>query len=408
MIHVCYGLYDRDGHYAKFCGTSIVSMFENTSASVTVHLLHDSTLTPDNRDKFNMIAGRYNQHIKFYNVDQLAAARIEHIKKALPFVMNHLFSIAALYRLMLPEILSKDIDKIVYLDAGDTMVHLDIRRLWNVSVEEHPIAAFDEINNGPGIASVSMCAHGLVRPENYFNSGVLVMNLNYFRNNPDTIWGANGGFDFYVNHQHVMPYLDQEILNYCFSENHVRLSSDFNCFVGYARARSDRIGIERKLYHFANHKPDLDISDDFNRLYLEYFAKTPWFNADIFQAIVNSIDDRQKRLEMSLVNMTKLLAKNRRAFITDEYNIPPLRALFSIADDELVIIASKPDAIEKLAEALRSFDQQTQGGGEKIRLPHFFRQLSRLQRFSHRAEVCRGARLRQCVSAHRPLGRQSA
>ena len=29
MIHVCYGLYDKDGRYSKFTATSMLSLFEN-------------------------------------------------------------------------------------------------------------------------------------------------------------------------------------------------------------------------------------------------------------------------------------------------------------------------------------------------------------------------------------------
>jgi len=56
MIHVCYGIYDDTGRYSKFTGMSILSMFENTRTEVTVHLLHDDTLTDDNRDKFSNFA----------------------------------------------------------------------------------------------------------------------------------------------------------------------------------------------------------------------------------------------------------------------------------------------------------------------------------------------------------------
>ncbi|MBR3050926.1 MAG: hypothetical protein IKG61_05695 [Selenomonadaceae bacterium] len=60
MIHVCFGLYDKTGSYSKFTGTAMLSLFENTSADVTVHILHDETLTQDNREKFIYLAGRYN------------------------------------------------------------------------------------------------------------------------------------------------------------------------------------------------------------------------------------------------------------------------------------------------------------------------------------------------------------
>ena len=29
MIHVCYAIHDKDGHYSKFVGTSMLSMLDN-------------------------------------------------------------------------------------------------------------------------------------------------------------------------------------------------------------------------------------------------------------------------------------------------------------------------------------------------------------------------------------------
>lgn len=31
MIHVCFALYDKAGHYSKFTGTTMLSLFENTN-----------------------------------------------------------------------------------------------------------------------------------------------------------------------------------------------------------------------------------------------------------------------------------------------------------------------------------------------------------------------------------------
>ena len=50
MIHVCLCFHDKTGRYAKFVGTTIFSLFENTESEVTVHILHDNTLTADNHD----------------------------------------------------------------------------------------------------------------------------------------------------------------------------------------------------------------------------------------------------------------------------------------------------------------------------------------------------------------------
>ena len=81
MIHVCFALNDATGRYSKFTGTSMLSLFGNIiplsqSSSVTVHILHDNTLTNDNREKFIYLAGQYNQFVKFYNLEELCAEKV--------------------------------------------------------------------------------------------------------------------------------------------------------------------------------------------------------------------------------------------------------------------------------------------------------------------------------------------
>ena len=58
MIHVGFSLYDKTGRYSKFTGTAILSMFENTKSEVTVHILHDNTVSADIRNKFSSLAER--------------------------------------------------------------------------------------------------------------------------------------------------------------------------------------------------------------------------------------------------------------------------------------------------------------------------------------------------------------
>ena len=47
-IHVCYVLYDKTGCFSKFVGTSISSLFKNTSAAVTVHLVCFGEISHEN------------------------------------------------------------------------------------------------------------------------------------------------------------------------------------------------------------------------------------------------------------------------------------------------------------------------------------------------------------------------
>ena len=95
MIQVCYGLHDKDGRYSKFTGTSICSLFDNYDGggAITVNILHDNTLTQENRDKFIYLAGRYGQTIKFYNVEKDFAEELDFARKNFPEeILNRFYS----------------------------------------------------------------------------------------------------------------------------------------------------------------------------------------------------------------------------------------------------------------------------------------------------------------------------
>ena len=52
MIHVAYAVHDEHGSFSKFTGTSIASIFMNTSSRVVIHRLHGESLSKENREKF--------------------------------------------------------------------------------------------------------------------------------------------------------------------------------------------------------------------------------------------------------------------------------------------------------------------------------------------------------------------
>ena len=218
MIHVCFALYDKTGRYSKFLGTAMLSMFENCTPpqlpSITVHILHDNTLTNDNRDKFSYIAGQYGQLVKFYNLEELCADKINEIIRLIPSVINSYVSIATFYRLLIPQLFSTDIDKCIYLDS-DIIVNLDIAELWRIELGDKVLGVIPEILNRNDVhRAFALCRDGLVKDDDYFNAGVLLMNLNAFRNEKKilTTWAK-----LLEKNLAYGNYLDQDALNCCFS-----------------------------------------------------------------------------------------------------------------------------------------------------------------------------------------------
>ena len=265
MIHVCYGLYDKDGHYSKFVGTSIISIFENTTADVTVHILHDNTLSIDNRDKFIYLAGRYGQQVKFYNLEKISAEKISYIKDSIPKIASTRYSIGTLYRLLIPAILDSSVNKAIYLDS-DILINIDIAELWRVDISNKALAAVSEANMGLSFEEINVYllhAH-LVEYKNYFNAGVLFLNLEYIRS---TYSKLQNGFKFvakFINEDKHVSW-DQDILNYCFSNDYIKLPLNFNKFVTHARASKSLIPA---IYHYVAQSLSLNISQKHRGLML--------------------------------------------------------------------------------------------------------------------------------------------
>ncbi|MBR1420003.1 MAG: hypothetical protein IJ575_02950 [Selenomonadaceae bacterium] len=182
MIHVCYGLRDESGKYSKYAGTSIQSLLDNTQEEVTIHILHDSTLSNENRRKLSIIAYQHDQEIRFYDVDEFVPELIADANRRIPKILNSRFTIGAFYRTMIPEVL--DVDKVIYID-GDIVVNLNINDLWKIDFDGKPLAAIPEYVTGLSVQTAmrifNSCKSGVVDPQDYFNSGVLFMDLDQIR-----------------------------------------------------------------------------------------------------------------------------------------------------------------------------------------------------------------------------------
>ena len=224
MIHVCFGLHDKTGRYSKFTGTAMLSLFENHDTpphlpSITVHILHDNTLTQDNRDKFSYVAGQYGQLVKFYNVETLCADKIRELLQSMPNVPNLPQSIATCYRFLIPQIFPAEIKKIIYLDS-DIIVNLDIQEFWQVNLDDMPLAVVPEMQSYvPTNPLHYLCREGFVKAEDFFNAGILLMNLKQLRKAEKNL---SKGMQFHAEHPECDGN-DQAILNYCFSTEAVKL-----------------------------------------------------------------------------------------------------------------------------------------------------------------------------------------
>ena len=340
MIHICYSIYDKDGRYSKFTGTSMLSMFENTRAEVTVHLLHDGTLTSDNREKFLTTAEKFGHLIKFYDVEKICAAEIAEFCRRYPKIPKNYQAI--MYRLWLPKIL--DVNKIIYLDS-DTIVNLDINELWSVELGDNVLAAIPESANGTDCDFFfPICRDGFVKAENYFNSGVLIIDVKKFGAARQKLAEA---LDLTVQRDYL--YVDQDILNYCFSTKTLKLPIKFNRLTLPARRQKDFV-TDNRIFHFAGGSLTLNLSDAFNKLWLEYFIKSAWFTntLDFIDGINGAMENFFVNEKNSMIKLSAIVAGKRRAFFVDADLSEGIIAGLMVKDDEDVIVANSKQSVKTL------------------------------------------------------------
>ncbi|MBR5913063.1 MAG: hypothetical protein IKZ58_01685 [Selenomonadaceae bacterium] len=369
MIHVGFAIYDKDGRYSKFTGTAMLSMFENTHAEVIVHLLHDNTLTQDNLDKFAYIAKSYGQTIKFYNVEELCAEEIKNIEELFKnFPQYEKFTIGASYKLLIPQSIPDDIEKIIYLDS-DTIINLDVSELWNIDLENKPLAAVAEnnlIQDGnyteytknifyDGIKKIfPMCEYGWVNPEDYFNNGILIFNLKRFHENEKE--NLSDGIKFLAENFKSQCF-DQDIFNYCFSKNYLRLPKKYNVSVMENRATKRR-QIENRILHYIHNSLNIDMQDIFNDIWFSYFVKTPWFTkgtiAHLDEGFKQIIDQNQSSSKIFALRMTSIVAGKERAFFASPQIIESVKKAFFVHADEEIILLENHSSFKLLVDSMRN------------------------------------------------------
>ncbi|WP_340008050.1 glycosyltransferase family 8 protein [Paenibacillus sp. FSL K6-0276] len=258
MIEIALAFQDKDGQYAEHAGVVLASIFQHTSSPIHVHILHDISLTEDNKRKLDKLTTKHHHTISYYSItlpdDMLQVlANINSIS---------VWTQACMYRLLLPALIP--VDKIIYLDC-DVLVNMDITDLWQVELGDKYLGAIWD----QAIMEVAhiVSSKGL-NPELYFNSGVILFSLNNIRQNSN--WYVE-----MLNFLRTFPDVtmpDQDVLNAVFGGNYLPLDIRFNSF-NMAIPDHD---FNNKIVHFAGDKKCWNKDSPGSALYNQLLNLTPW------------------------------------------------------------------------------------------------------------------------------------
>lgn len=118
------------------------------------------------------------------------------------FSLHGHFSLAAYYRVYIAELLDDNVGKVIYIDS-DIICNVDISELWKIELESKVIGAVRDL------ASPQMCELlGIDPGYTYFNSGVLLINLDLWRQLQLTEMVTQ-----YIKNSEFLRFVDQDALN---------------------------------------------------------------------------------------------------------------------------------------------------------------------------------------------------
>ena len=323
MIHICYAIYDPHGTYAKFVGVSLRSALVNSRDKITAHILCDETLTDLNRSRLQETAAENGGEILFHRV------RLpDDIDR---FMKGTQYSPASLYRLMLPDIIDRAVTKIIYLDA-DTVVNLDLAELADFDTKGHCLAAAPDVSlNGDFAQTVPLLKDGTIERGNYFNSGVLLIDLDKLRCRHDFFAECLARL---AENKRRFIYYDQDLLNLLFKDNYSLLPEKFNCI----SLKPDDSSQGRVIYHYSCDRLDFEPVTTANRLFFEHFVKTPWCDAALIMKLCSYTRFFQDWGAQRATEVRERLSKYRRRIFWCEPRWSSILAEnFALSAEDVVI-----------------------------------------------------------------------
>lgn len=263
-----------DDKYLQHCGAMLCSLFENNRGNgITIHLLHHN-LSTESRNFLIELTKRYNNVIKFYDVDLKHLGNVGIDDNTHPNL-----SIATYYRLMLPSLLDNNIERILYLDC-DVIVLGDITPLFTLELDDYGVAGVEDVTPGDDKHRQVL---GFSLSQKCFCAGVLLINLRYWR-----VHSCEENMLSYANKMAGKLVLeDQDVLNHEFRNHWFKLPYK------YMRTPMSIASLDRQqqwpdieeyvshpvIIHYAAHvKPWLDISIPDGKYYWKYVGLSEFPN----------------------------------------------------------------------------------------------------------------------------------
>lgn len=273
-----------DQRYIPHCATMLSSLLDH-NCEVVIHFLHSSNL---NSTLISQLQDLVCARGALFQSHEMA----ENCLEGLPRLRN--IPPLMWYRVYLPELLP-DIDRVLYVDA-DTLIMSNLSELQNIDMTDCYVAAVENVFERALEAWPAQL--GLPIEAGYFNSGVLLLNLNAMRFDNIHKQILDVGRTSPVR----LRWPDQDALNKVIGGRRIKLHPRWNCqsslfYYSEAGKLFGNTIVEEainnpaivhfeggiKPWHYLSRHP-------YRQCYFEYRRNTPWPEVEIEgRSVVNII-----------------------------------------------------------------------------------------------------------------------
>ena len=279
-------LYTFDDNFVPQAAASILSVCENNTEERIVFHVIGKNIADQNKEQLTAMVRAKGQQIRWTEMNS--------IREMFAFRYDTgSWDDIILVRLILDRVLPGTVDRILYLD-GDTMVRSSLRDLWEKDLSGYALGAVMETT----VTEERKKMLGLSDTDGYVNSGVLYVNLRYWRENNI----SDALIRFYRDNQERIMAPDQDVLNAVLKGKILFLPFSYNycntfTFYPYRALRKiaapvSNFPVEKEyriwikapvIVHFLGEERPWRIGNrhEYTPEYMQYCAETPWSHAPL-------------------------------------------------------------------------------------------------------------------------------
>jgi len=247
-------VFSVNNDFISYLIVALRTLGRNNEYPIDIYIIH-SDLSKENLNLLENICGSFNYKLNPIKIDVNTFNGVRE--------MGHL-KIQAYFRIAISNLINAK--TALYLDC-DIYVKSSIREIFNINLEGYPLAAVKD----PGFQPIEKLK---MRPDSaYFNSGVLLMNLDFWRENNL----SNIVLKYAIENTNILSYADQCALNAVIDGKYFSLDLLYNFQTIHLELCPESTINKAKIIHFtSSYKPTHYLNKHpFKEEYMKEFRNTP-------------------------------------------------------------------------------------------------------------------------------------